>query len=75
MNYGYGPTAHDEELAKQLTEMLKTIGLDENGLTAYVETDCLYPGVRIRRMTHYSEEIRRTIIRKADVVYDKLYGF
>lgn len=73
MNYGYGydPTPHDKEIAKLITEMLEQdAGIDARGHKAYVETDQLYRGVRIHRLTHYTDDEIKNIVRKADAIVE-----
>lgn len=77
MNYGYdsgSPNWHMgrvEELANALTKLCKSYK-DKNGMQPYVEVDGLYPGVRIRRMTHLTDEQQDELVMKADKLYDKI---
>lgn len=72
MNYGYNPTPHDQEIAELISEMLKEAPLDTRGHRAYVEVNVLYPGVRIRRLTHYTEAEVESIVKKADAIVDTI---
>jgi hypothetical protein len=70
MNYGYVPTEHDEEIAAVLKDMVAKLPEDERGQRPYIEVNETYPGVRIRRITHYTDEQRESIIKKADAIYE-----
>jgi len=69
MNYGYAPTPHDGELERQLGEYVKTLPPDKYGMMPYVERDGLYAGVRIRRITHYSDDVINEIVKGAEKIY------
>lgn len=78
MNYGYEPTDQDEELAVEIGKYLATLEPDEpgsRGMRPYVEVDLMYPGVRVRRLTHYSDQRQEEIIRGLDAIYDRIVGF
>ena len=72
MNYGYPPTRFDKELAKRLTKLCQTFPKDSYGMSPYVEINGLYSGVRIRRITHYSDFQIRRIVEEADKIYNEL---
>ncbi|MGB7952797.1 MAG: hypothetical protein WCF23_02355 [Candidatus Nitrosopolaris sp.] len=85
VNYGYGSNTKcwDESkkliladsLRKLVDEMkedgsIKTVETCMSGNGApYVEVDQLYKGVRIRKITHLSDEQERTLIERADKLY------
>ena len=69
MNYGYQPTAFDGELAERMSNYLLSLPPDSKGRHPYIEVNGLYPGVRIRRITHYPEEIQDKIIKNCDALY------
>lgn len=49
---------------------IKTVETCMSGNGApYVEVDQLYKGVRIRKITHLSDEQERTLIERADKLY------
>ncbi len=80
-NYGYDRrTKNWKENRKQmLVEALK-IGLEltegwgfqNNPNQPYLETDGLYDGVRIRRITHLGDEGIKKLVGKADKIYDEV---
>lgn len=72
MNYGYAPTPHDKEIAGLISEMLQEIPANPRGIRAYVEVNQLYPGVRIRSLTHYSEAEVEKIVKKADAIHESI---
>ena len=72
MNYGYNPTHKDELLATKLQEMLSSFPPDEYGMHPYIERNGLYPGVRIRRITHYSKKMIDELVKKADAIFDSV---
>jgi hypothetical protein len=59
-------------LAARLLELVFELPLDGRGMRPYV--DDRYGSVRIRRLTHYSEEQYRKIVRAADRIYDEVMG-
>lgn len=64
MNYGYGRGTRNwkRERQRKLASELGKIWGD-------VEVDGLYEGVRLRRITHLSDEDRTKLIQKADEIY------
>ena len=72
MNYGYAPTPFDTELQKRLSQLCKSLPLDEFGKRPHIERDGLYAGVRIRQITHYPEHTIRRIVDQADKIYHQL---
>lgn len=75
MNYGYSSLGkrRDQVLARRLErEVLPALGLDAYGMAAYVEVDGLYPGVRIRRLTHYDDAKIERLRQAADAVFDEV---
>jgi hypothetical protein len=72
MNYGYDTSDKDQELGLELMAYVSTLPADKYGMRPYVEVDGLYAGVRIRRITHYSDEDRWKIVKGADAVYDRV---
>lgn len=75
MNFGYNKeisTGWKEEkkqiLAEKLAELTK-LYVDKNGQYPYVEVDKMYPGVRIRRITHLKENQKTKIVNRADAIY------
>jgi len=90
VNYGYtckgwGKRAKTE-LANALRQMIADFGFkeQESSLTPYVENDAEYPdaylyeGVRIRRITHLSDEDSKKIVIEADKIYEvikKKWGY
>jgi len=73
MNYGYPPGDRDEELAERLTEELDIKrGWSPRAKIPYIEVDGLYPGVRIRRITHLSEKMSE-LLDLADKIYLEVY--
>ena len=72
MNYGYEPTLKDSELAAEISDYLATLPLDARKQRPYVEVNLLYPGVRVRRITHYSEEQVDEMVDKCDRIYDRV---
>lgn len=78
MNYGYDNTCPNwnedkkAELAESLSKEL-SIGFDANKQhQPYVEVDGLYQGVRLRRITHLSEEEQELLITRADAIYRRI---
>jgi len=73
MNYGYAPTLFDMELAERLqTEVLDKLPADARGQWPYIEINITYPGVRIRRITHYSDEVIDEIVADCDKIYREM---
>lgn len=72
MNYGFAPTKFDKELAIQLEALCLTLPKDKRGMSPYIERDGLYKGVRIRRITHYSDSQIDQIVEQAEKIYDEL---
>jgi len=80
MNFGYDKQVSagwKEEkkqiLAEKLAELVK-LYVDKNGQSPYVEVDRMYPGVRIRRITHLTEQQHKKIVKKADAIYCEVMG-
>ena len=77
MNYGYDCDTvgwrRDKvaELAKELSELCENYE-DKNGMNPYIEVDGLYPGIRLRRLTHLSDEDQEDLVREADKLFDKI---
>lgn len=72
MNYGYDPTPFDDELAEALEKIIATMPEDERGMRPYVEVGGLYPGVRVRRLTHYSDTVLEDTVKRMDTTYAAL---
>ena len=75
MNYGYDDTASWSDAEKYgLAEALDALCAnfpDRYGMHPYTEVDTLYAGVRIRRITHLTEEEQQELVRQADVFYEE----
>lgn len=69
MNYGYEPTDRDEELADEIEEYLVTLEPDARGHQPYVEINQYYRGVRVRRLTHYTEKQLDKIVSELDKIH------
>lgn len=79
MNYGYDSTTKgwNPKLKRKLADELKAEVQTFNqatGLHAYVEVDQMYKGVRIRRITHASAELREELVKAADEIYNRIMG-
>jgi hypothetical protein len=79
MNYGYDQSSPGwrPSRAAQLAERLRPIAAsfeDAYSMRPYIEVDGLYPGVRIRRITHLSDEQRQELVGIADGIYDRVMG-
>lgn len=75
MNYGYEPTDKDDILAERIKkEVLGTFPPDTHGRKPYVEINCMYPGVRVRRITHYDEFMQRRLITEMDRIHKEVVG-
>lgn len=76
MNYGYEckgwSKAAKARLASALVDIIATLPEDERGQVPYVEQDSLYDGVRVRRITHYSEEQIEDMTTRFDEAYLKV---
>ena len=70
MFYALDPTPEDGKLAHEIDRYLATLPPDARGMRPYVETGG--PGVRIRGLTHYSEDIRRRIAKACDAIYERV---
>ena len=78
MNYGYNEKTKDWkenrkmtlafELAKELNLVIGWAGAKAG--EPYIEVNGGYGGVRIRRITHLSEQVQKSIVENADKVYD-----
>lgn len=81
VNFGYGPGTKDwdDEKAPLLTQRLQAL-LDtmerqrkfdnrHKEMRPYVETDGLYAGVRIRKITHLTTEVEHELIQEAEKIY------
>jgi len=76
MNFGYDPTPKDGELAMALRDYVWSLPLDGRGVQPYVEVNGLYPGVRVRRITHYSQDTIDEIALECDAIYmEVIEGF
>ena len=75
MNYGYlckdWTKEEKQQLAERLAKELK-IGFNNDGISPYIEIDGAYKGVRIRRITHLTEEEQNKLITTADKIYREL---
>jgi hypothetical protein len=73
MNYGWDDTArwtdNEKEALRLSLEALCQQFPDSYGMKPYVEVGMLYPGVRIRRITHFSDEVRDALVSGADEIY------
>jgi len=72
MNYGYLPTPFDKKLAFEIEKYVRCIEADGNGRYPYVEVNQLYPGVCVRRLTHYSKNRLYEITDKLDEIYKRV---
>ncbi len=78
MNYGYDSSCPnwDESKKHELAEALSKellVGTNPNAVhQPYVEVDGLYRGVRLRRITHLSEEEQELLINRADAIYRRI---
>jgi len=84
VNYGYGPDTRNwneskkNELAllleKLVSDMTKEgkIKVKYEDLAPYVEIDQMYRGVRIRKITHLTEEVADELIHRSDQIYTDL---
>lgn len=72
MNYGYEPTNFDRKLAKALEAIIAKYPEDARGQRAYVEVNQVYPGVRVRRLTHYSEDTLDAMVKEFDDAFTRL---
>lgn len=81
VNFGYGPGVKGWDdtkaplLAQRLQALLVTMekarkfdNLDK-AVRPYVETDGLYDGVRVRKITHLSKEVEDELIAEAEKIY------
>ena len=71
MNYGFNPTPFDSELHDAMLGVVLSLPPDKRGMHPYIERDGLYEGVRIRRITHYSDEMIDKIVRTCEEAYTK----
>jgi hypothetical protein len=81
VNFGYGPGMKGWEdrkaplLAQRLQALLNTMEKQRKfdnihkEMRPYVETDGLYAGVRIRKITHLTNEVEHELIREAEKIY------
>ncbi len=71
MNYGYESLGNekDKELAEALDKMIKAFGEDSRGLCPYVE---IRDGVRIRRLTHFGDDVVDQIVERADSLFERV---
>jgi hypothetical protein len=77
MNFGYDRSVDGwrEDRKDQLATELAVIAYsytDAHGMKPYVEIDGLYDGVRIRRMTHLTQEEYWELVRRAEEAYTKI---
>lgn len=77
VNYGYDRTIQgykpekEKELQYELSLFVSQFR-DSNGQVPYVELNGLYPGVRIRRITHLSEEGSKELVKGADEIFKRV---
>lgn len=69
MYYGFYPTPFDDELFKAMKDFCASLSPDKHEMFPYVESG---NGVRIRRITHYSDEKRREIVNVANKIYEQV---
>jgi len=81
MNYGWNENSPDwhedrkwilaEELEKALGYPVETKNKNyvNDGSSPYIEVDGAYGGVRIRRITHLSEEDHKKLVEEADRIF------
>ncbi len=79
MNYGYTPDSKNWDESKKvilagrlITELRLNSLWIPGGNKPYVEIDGLYPGVRIRNLTHLYDDARVELCKKADKIYDEV---
>jgi hypothetical protein len=77
VNYGYDgdqfeSSKQKRELAAKLQEIIDAHQPDAHNKRAYVEVDELYYGVRVRRLTHYSQEVLEQMIHEFDAAFKAL---
>lgn len=73
MNYGYHPTSRDAELMARLKPIvILAAGSLPVHERPYLERDGLYPGVRMRHLTHLHEADLEALIQAADRVYEEI---
>lgn len=70
MNYGFDPQPFDDELETALTAFCAALPKDNLGRNPYVERDQTYPGVRIRRLTHYEDSFIEEIRLQANAIFE-----
>lgn len=65
-----------QELVDQIKKGSKTELADacmsSDGKAPYIEVNGMYPGVRIRKITHLNDEQQRELITKADLIYTEI---
>ena len=81
VNFGYGPgmkgwnDSRAPLLAQRLQALLNTMEKQRkfdnihNEMKPYIETDGLYAGVRIRKITHLTKEVEHELIQEAEKIY------
>lgn len=79
VNYGYGPGTRNwneqkkSELASKLNKLIGCMAkegkIKVSTALPYVEVDQLYNGVRIRKITHLSDETVDELIVRSDQIY------
>ena len=81
MNYGYNSDTKGWDESKKyilasrlLTELNLANQWIPGGTKPYIEVDGLYEGVRIRKITHLSDEDRSSLVKKADKIYNEVMG-
>lgn len=79
MNYGYDSTtagyrpSRKRKLATCLSELCAQARyVDGRGMKPYVEVDAMYPGVRIRRITHLTPGQEEELLREADEIFERV---
>jgi len=85
VNYGYNERtkgwneARKFELARRIRELMEKKGYRTDffdprrrGFTPFLEVDGAYGGVRIRAITHLSEEAQDALVNGADKIYEEV---
>jgi len=84
MNYGYNKSTRNwnekkkwilaEKISKDLNIPIETgnRSYKNDGSSPYIEVDGAYGGVRVRRITHLSEEEHFKLVKDSDNIYDEV---
>lgn len=72
MNYGFPPTERDGELEIAMRKYAAELPLDDRGQRPYVEVNGLYPGCRLRRITHYPDATISEIIVNLEAIAERI---